>query len=397
MSGPPSIDRILSNKGVHEERDGDQNDDPKSDGKKHRSDAKCSDGDDSKSAKTHQKKTDKEKNETMEALLTEEKCNSNDDDDGFTEMKQKDGYKNMLVEEKAATNYCQNDQPAKVKVQNDLAGDIDWSESDYSEIEEIIDSDTEDISEEIKETNEEEEEVEDKTDIESDERTGRNVIRSECDDDKSGKSNMKKGMVDKDNTDNNVEKEKTTQSNTKREEGDRKKGQSQDTETYKTNGATESDELTLAPRKGSDSNDSESVKSNQEKEKDDQKDKGQLESQEEKKEDKILAGAEGETQHPQEDQSETCKDFSIFAAAMVKTQGPDEDQLEIEGKTNDTQTDQAAKVKGEKDLDNDWSESDSETEEIAADFEIDEETDQPAMYGGKKAVSGITMRNADLG
>ncbi|XP_031688706.1 trichohyalin-like [Oncorhynchus kisutch] len=348
---------------------------------KHRSDSECSDCDDSKSVKAHQKKTDKGKNETMEALLSEDEFNSSDDDDGFTEMKQKDGHKNMLVEEKVATNCCQNDHPGKVKVQNDLAGDIDWSESDYSEIEEIIDSDTEDISEEIKETDEEEE-VEDKTDIESDERTVRNVIRSECDDDKSGKPNMKKGMVDKDNTDNNVEKEKTTQSNTKREEGERKEvHQSQDTETYKTNGATESDELTLAPGKGSDSNDSERVKSNQEKEKDDQKDTGQLESQEEKKEDRILAGAERETQHPQEDQSETCKDFSIFAAAMVKTQGPDEDQLAVEGKTNNTQTDQAAKVKGEKDLDNDWSESDSEIEEITADFEIDEETDQPATCG----------------
>ncbi|XP_031688704.1 trichohyalin-like [Oncorhynchus kisutch] len=338
---------------------------------KHRSDSECSDCDDSKSVKAHQKKTDKEKNETMEALLSEDEFNSSDDDDGFTEMKQKDGHKNMLVEEKVATNFCQNDHPGKVKVQNDLAGDIDWSESEYSEIEEIIDSDTEDISEEIKETDEEEE-VEDKTDIESDERTVRNVIRSECDDDKSGKPNMKKGMVDKDNTDNNVEKEKTTQSNTKREECERKEvHQSQDTETYKSNGATESDELTLAPGKGSDSNDSERVKSNQEKEKDDQKDTGQLESQEEK-EDRILAGAERETQHPQEDQSETCK------AAMVKTQGPDEDQLAVEGKTNNTQTDQAAKVKGEMDLDNDWSESDSEIEEMTADFEIDEETDQPA-------------------
>ncbi|XP_045562412.1 trichohyalin isoform X1 [Salmo salar] len=368
----------------HEERDGDQDDDSKSDGKKYRSDAECSDGDDSKSAKTHQKKTDKEKNETMEALLTEEKGNSSDDDDDdFTEMKQKDGHKNMLVEEKVATNYCQNNQPSEVKVQNDLAGDMDWSESDYSEIEEIIDGDTEDISEEIKETDEEEE-VEENTDIESDERTGRNVIRSECDDDKSGKPNMKKDMVDKDNTDNNVEKDKTTQSNTKREEGERKEGQSQDTETYKTNGATESDELTLAPGKGADSNDSESVKSNKEKEKDDQKDKGQLESQEEKKEDRILAGAEGETQHPQEDQSEMCKDFSIFAATTVKIQGPGEDQLAIEGKTNDSQTDQAdqaAKVKGEKDLDIDWSENDSETEEMTSDFEIDEETDQPATCG----------------
>ena len=45
-------------------------------------------------------------------------------------MKQKDGHKNMLVGEKVATNYCQNDQPANVKVQNNLAGDIDWSESD---------------------------------------------------------------------------------------------------------------------------------------------------------------------------------------------------------------------------------------------------------------------------
>ncbi|XP_031688705.1 trichohyalin-like [Oncorhynchus kisutch] len=353
---------------------------------KHRSDSECSDCDDSKSVKAHQKKTDKGKNETMEALLSEDEFNSSDDDHGFTEMKQKDGHKNMLVEEKVATNCCQNDHPGKVKVQNDLAGDIDWSESDYSEIEEIIDSDTEDISEEIKETDEEEE-VEDKTDIESDERTVRNVIRSECDDDKSGKPNMKKGMVDKDNTDNNVEKEKTTQSNTKREEGERKEvHQSQDTETYKTNGATESDELTLAPGKGSDSNDSERVKSNQEKEKDDQKDTGQLESQEEKKEDRILAGAEGETQHPQEDQSETCK------AAMVKTQGPDEDQLAVEGKTNNTQTDQAAKVKGEKELDNDWSESDSEIEEITADFEIDEETDQPATCGD----SSIFLAGAEV-
>ena len=92
----------------------------------------------------------------------------------------------------------------------------------------------------------------------------------------------------------------------------------------------------------------------------------------------------------------SLSDFSIFTAATVKTQGPGEDQLAIEGKTNDTQTDQAAKVKGEKDQDIDWSESDSETEEITADFEIDEETDQPATCLGKKAVSGITMRSADL-
>ena len=92
----------------------------------------------------------------------------------------------------------------------------------------------------------------------------------------------------------------------------------------------------------------------------------------------------------------SLSDFSIFAAAMVKIQGPDEDQLAVEGKTNNTQTDQAAKVKGEMDLDNDWSESDSETAEITADFEIDEETDQPATCGGKKTVSGITMRSADL-
>ncbi|KAM9528740.1 uncharacterized protein ACWYII_041321 isoform 1-T1 [Salvelinus alpinus] len=56
------------------------------------------------------------------------------------------------------------------------------------------------------------------------------------------------------------------------------------------------------------------------------------------------------------------KDFSIFAAATVKTQGPGEDQLAIEGKTNDTQTDQAAKVKGEQDLDIDCSESDYDSE-----------------------------------
>lgn len=70
-------------------------------------------------------------------------------------------------------------------------------------------------------------------------------------------------------------------------------------------------------------------------------------------------------------------DLSVFAAARGKTQD-------------------SAKVKGEKDLDNDWSESDSEIEEITADFEIDEETDQPATCGGKKAVSGITRRSADL-
>lgn len=70
-------------------------------------------------------------------------------------------------------------------------------------------------------------------------------------------------------------------------------------------------------------------------------------------------------------------DLSVFAAAVGKTQD-------------------SAKVKGEMDLDNDWSESDSEIEEITADFEIDEETDQPATCGGKKTVSGITMRSADL-
>lgn len=95
----------------------------------------------------------------------------------------------------------------------------------------------------------------------------------------------------------------------------------------------------------------------------------------------------------------SLSDFSIFAATTVKIQGPGEDQLAIEGKTNDSQTDQAdqaAKVKGEKDLDIDWSENDSETEEMTSDFEIDEETDQPATCGGKKAVSGNTMRSADL-
>lgn len=59
----------------------------------------------------------------------------------------------------------------------------------------------------------------------------------------------------------------------------------------------------------------------------------------------------------------SLSDFSIFAATTVKIQGPGEDQLAIEGKTNDSQTDQAdqaAKVKGEKDLDInvDWSETD---------------------------------------
>lgn len=70
-------------------------------------------------------------------------------------------------------------------------------------------------------------------------------------------------------------------------------------------------------------------------------------------------------------------DLSVLAAAGGKTQD-------------------SAKVKGEKDLDIDWSENDSETEEMTSDFEIDEETDQPATCGGKKAVSGNTMRSADL-
>ncbi|XP_036825056.1 uncharacterized protein LOC118945803 [Oncorhynchus mykiss] len=91
----------------------------------------------------------------------------------------------------------------------------------------------------------------------------------------------------------------------------------------------------------------------------------------------LVAAAESKTLNPQEEQPAKCKDLSVFAAAVGKTQD-------------------SAKVKGEMDLDNDWSESDSEIEEITADFEIDEETDQPAKCGGKKAVSGITMRSADL-
>ncbi|XP_071261197.1 trichohyalin-like [Salvelinus alpinus] len=134
----------------HEERDGDQNDDPKSDGKKYRSDAECSDGDDSKSAKTHQKKTDKEKNETTEALLTEEKDVS------------------LVAAAESKTLNPQEDQPAnckdlsvfaaaggktqdsaKVKGEKDLDINVDWSETDYSC------SDDEFMSEEIYPTDEE--------------------------------------------------------------------------------------------------------------------------------------------------------------------------------------------------------------------------------------------------
>ncbi|XP_055778253.1 uncharacterized protein LOC129855029 [Salvelinus fontinalis] len=263
-------------------------------------------------------------------------------------MKQKDGHKHMLVEEYVATNYCQNDQPAKVKVQNDLAGDIDWSESDYSEIEEII---TEDISEEIKETDEEEE-VEEKTDIESDERTVRNVIRSECDDDKSGKANMKKGMVDKDNTDNNVEKEKTTQSNTKREEGERR---------------------TQEPDK----------------------------NQPAKLKDSSIFSAGAEVKQTQ------CKDVSLVAAAESKTLNPQEDQpanylsvfAAAGGKTQDS-----AKVKGEKDLDInvDWSETDyscSDDEFMSEEiYRTDEEKGllQLQTDGNTKEIGGETTDSDDF-
>ncbi|XP_036824473.1 uncharacterized protein LOC110522737 [Oncorhynchus mykiss] len=76
----------------------------------------------------------------------------------------------------------------------------------------------------------------------------------------------------------------------------------------------------------------------------------------------LVAAAESKTLNPQQEQPAKCKDLSVFAAAGGKTQD-------------------SAKVKGEKDLDNDWSESDSEIEEITADFEIDEEADQPATCG----------------
>ncbi|XP_045063785.1 trichohyalin isoform X4 [Coregonus clupeaformis] len=198
-------------------------------------------------------------------------------------------------------------------------GSDESSESDDSESEETPDSDTAIVktTEKVEKENSSDEMKDNSVGVCQDSDTS--VIEE---------INMKKDMVDKDNTDNNVGKEKTTQNNEKKEEGERKEGQSQDTETYKTDGATESDELTLTPGKGSDSNDCESVKSNQVEEEDDQKDKGELESQEERKEDRILPGVEGETQHPQEDQSETSKDFSIFDVAEVKTQDPDEDQPE---------------------------------------------------------------------
>ncbi|KAK6309235.1 hypothetical protein J4Q44_G00206980 [Coregonus suidteri] len=198
-------------------------------------------------------------------------------------------------------------------------GSDESSESDDSESEETPDSDTAIVktTEKVEKENSSDEKKDNSVGVCQDSDTS--VIEE---------INMKKDMVDKDNTDNNVGKEKTTQNNEKKEEGERKEGQSQDTETYKTDGATESDELTLTPGKGSDSNDCESVKSNQVEEEDDQKDKGELESQEERKEDRILPGVEGETQHPQEDQSETSKDFSIFDVAEVKTQDPDEDQPE---------------------------------------------------------------------
>ncbi|XP_029607441.1 coiled-coil domain-containing protein 82-like [Salmo trutta] len=61
-------------------------------------------------------------------------------------------------------------------------------------------------------------------------------------------------------------------------------------------------------------------------------------------------------------------DFSIFAEEEVKTQDPREDQpakCKAGGKTQNTQTDQATKVKGEQDLDidTDWSESDHDSDD----------------------------------